>query len=183
MKDLAMHADLISSCIRGNRDSQYDLYRRYSKAMYNICLRMLGTKMDAEDVLQSAFVDVFRNLKSFRGDSTIGAWIKRIVINNCLNHIKKNKVFIEDISENEHNIEEESSEKVKYDIEAIHKAIMQLPEGYRAVLNLYLLEGYSHDEISGILDISISTSKSQYSRAKKKLKEIIKSRENLRIEL
>ncbi len=144
---------------------------------------MLANKMDAEDVLQSAFIDVFRNLKNFRGEATLGSWIKRIVINNCLNHIRKNKVIIEDLSDSEYELKDEPEEKVKYDIEAINKAIISLPEGYRTVLNLYLMEGFTHEEISEILNVSISTSKSQFSRAKKKLKEIIKSRENLKLEL
>ncbi len=184
MKDLPLQNELVRLCIRGDRNSQISLYKSYSKAMYNICLRMLGNKMDAEDVLQGAFIDVFQNLSNYRGDSTIGSWIKRIVINNCLNHIKRNKVIIEDLSDNEYKLaEEENEQKITYNIEAIHKAIMSLPDGYRMVLNLYLLEGYSHDEISEILNISVSTSKSQYSRARQKLKEIVKSRENLKIEL
>ena len=183
MNDLSISTDLVEQCISGNRDAQYALYRKYSAAMYNICLRMLGTKMDAEDVLQTAFVDIFRNLKKFRGESTIGSWIKRIVINNCLNHIKKNKVIISDLSQNEFELATVEEEKVRYDINAVHKAIMKLPEGYRVVLNLYLLEGYSHEEIGTILNITTSTSKSQYSRAKAKLKEIIRSRDHLKIEL
>lgn len=139
--------------------------------------------MDAEDVLQTSFVDVFNNLKYFRNDSTIGAWIKRIVINNCLNHIRKNKVIIEDISDHEYEIPDDEVVPQKYDIKAIQAAIMNLAEGYRVVLNLYLLEGYTHEEISEILGISISTSKSQYSRAKKKLKDIIRSRDHLKIEI
>ena len=183
MKELLQQDELVRLCIRGDRRSQYTLYRKYSKAMYNICLRMLGNQMDAEDVLQTAFIDIFRNLKKFRGDSTIGSWIKRIVVNNCLNHIKKNHVIIEDISEKEYALSEQIEEKHEYNISAVHNAIGKLPSGYRVVLNLYLMEGYTHDEISEILDISVSTSKSQYSRAKQKLKDIIKSRDNLKIEL
>lgn len=183
MNNLAVHNDLVEQCITGNRDAQFSLYRQYSRAMYNICLRMLGNKMDAEDAMQMAFIDVFRNLKYFRGDATIGSWIKRIVINNCLNHIKKNKIIINDLSDNEYELAVEDETEERYDIAAIHNAITKLPEGYRVVLNLYLLEGYSHDEIGKILSISSSTSKSQYSRAKKKLKEIIKSRDHLKIEI
>ena len=144
---------------------------------------MVGNQMDAEDVLQTAFIDVFRNLKKFRGDATIGSWIKRIVINNCLNHIKKNRVILEDISEREYELTEKIEKKQEYDIGAVHKAIQKLPDGYRMVLNLYLLEGYTHDEISEILNVGVSTSKSQYSRARHKLKDIIKSRDNLKIEI
>lgn len=183
MIEIAQQSDLIRRCIRGESKAQYDLYRLYSKAMYNICVRMLGNKMDAEDVLQTSFINVYRSIKNYRGDASIGSWIKRIVINNCLNHIKKNKVILEDISDNEYRIVDEKEAAIKYDISAVQNAIMKLPEGYRTVLNLYLMEGYSHEEIGQILNVSVSTSKSQFSRAKTKLKEIIKSRENLKIEL
>jgi RNA polymerase sigma-70 factor (ECF subfamily) len=144
---------------------------------------MMGNKMDAEDVLQASFIDVFRNLKKFRGDASVGSWIKRIVINNCLNHIKRNKMRFDDIPDSATDIAEENNDKAQYDIVAVHRAIQQLPDGYRTILNLYLLEGYSHDEISEILNITTSTSKSQFSRAKAKLREIIKSRDHLKIEL
>ena len=130
--------------------------------------------MIAEDVLQHAFVDVFRNLRSFKGESTIGAWIKRIVINNCLNHLKKRKLETVELDDGYMQIkEEERNTEVPLNVDHLHKSILQLPEGYRMVLNLYLLEGYDHSEISEILDISESTSKSQYSRAKRKLRELI----------
>jgi len=143
----------------------------------------MGNKMDAEDVLQGSFIDIFKNLKKYRGEASVGSWIKRIVINNCLNHIRKNKIILGDIPDSASDITVENDEKVQYDIEAVHRAIQQLPDGYRTILNLYLLEGYSHDEIGEILNISASTSKSQYSRAKAKLRDIIKSRDHLKIEL
>jgi RNA polymerase sigma-70 factor (ECF subfamily) len=143
---------------------------------------MMGNKMDAEDVLQASFVDVFRNLKNFRGDASVGSWIKRIVINNCLNQIRRNKMKFDDLSDSVTEIAEENNDEAQYDIVAVHRAIQQLPDGYRTILNLYLLEGYSHEEISEILNISTSTSKSQFSRAKAKLRDIIKSRDHLKIE-
>lgn len=182
MNNNSLQSDLVRRCIRGDRRSQQKLYQGYSKAMYNICLRMMGSKMDAEDALQASFIDVFRNLKNFRGDASIGSWIKRIVINNCLNQIRRNKVRFDDLPDSVTEVAEEENEKTQYDIVAVHRAIQQLPDGYRTILNLYLLEGYSHDEISEILDISTSTSKSQFSRAKSKLREIIKSRDHLKIE-
>ena len=183
MNNISIQTDLVRLCIRGDRSSQQKLYQNYSRAMYNICLRMMGNKMDAEDALQGSFIDIFRNLKNFRGDASIGSWIKRIVINNCLNQIKKNKMKFDDIPDSATEIAEANNDKAHYDIGAVHKAIQQLPNGYRTILNLYLLEGYSHEEISEILDISVSTSKSQFSRAKAKLRDIIKSRDHLKIEL
>ncbi len=183
MNNISLQTDVIRLCIKGDRRSQHQLYQQYSKAMYNICLRMMGSKMDAEDVLQGSFVDVFKNLKNYRGEASVGSWIKRIVINNCLNQIRKNKIKFYDIPDSASDVAVETNDKVQYDIAAVHKAIQNLPTGYRTILNLYLLEGYSHDEISEILDISTSTSKSQFSRAKAKLREIIRSRDNLKIEL
>ncbi|WP_235297531.1 RNA polymerase sigma factor [Portibacter marinus] len=183
MKNTSVQTDLVRLCIRGDRRSQQQLYQLYSKAMFNICLRMMGNRMDAEDVLQVSFIDIFKNLKKYRGEASVGSWIKRIVINNCLNQIRKNKIIFEDIPDSASEITVENDEKVQYDIAAVHKAIQQLPDGYRTILNLYLLEGYSHDEISEILDISTSTSKSQFSRAKAKLRELIKSRDHLKMEL
>lgn len=143
---------------------------------------MMGNKMDAEDALQNAFIDVYKNLASYRSEASLGSWIKRIVINSCLNQLKKKKLLTNDLSESEYELYEEEETHTEYNIKVVHEAIMTLPVGYRAVLNMYLMEGYSHEEISEVLEITISTSKSQYSRAKKKLKQIIKSRNNLKLE-
>jgi len=143
--------------------------------MYNICLRMLNDPWEAEDVLQISFVDVFTKLHTFRGNSTIGAWIKRIVVNNCINELRKRKMFFLDMEGNLGNIpEEESGEEMQaYRVESVKRCIQSLPDGFRAVLSLYLLEGYDHKEIAEILHITESTSKSQYHRAKSKLKEML----------
>lgn len=141
--------------------------------MYNICLRMLRNEMDAEDVLQHSFMDAYKNIGSFNYKSTPGAWLKRIVINNCINHLKKKKMKIVDIDDSYDLAADPEDEKVEYSVKGVKDAIMELPEGYRIVLTMYLLEGYDHSEIADFLGISDSTSKSQYSRARKKLKEIL----------
>jgi RNA polymerase sigma factor (sigma-70 family) len=155
--------------------AQYELYKLYSKAMYNVSFRIVNNGSDAEDVLQDAFVSAFRNLSNYSGTATFGAWLKRIVINKSLNFIKKNKIEIEEVDvlpeiedENSFNDSEES-----YSIDCIKKSIELLPDGYRLVLSLYLLEGYDHGEIAGILGITESTSKSQFNRSKKKLRELL----------
>lgn len=167
--------DLLQGCLKGDRRAQQHLYQSYSKAMYNICLRMLNDPWEAEDVLQISFVDVFTKLHTFRGNSTIGAWIKRIVVNNCINELRKRKMFFLDMEGNLGNIpEEESGEEMQaYRVESVKRCIQSLPDGFRAVLSLYLLEGYDHKEIAEILHITESTSKSQYHRAKSKLKEML----------
>jgi len=167
--------NLIEGCIAGKRDAQYQLYKKYSKAMYNICLRMIRDQGEAEDVLQNSFIDVFTKLKFFRFESTPGAWIKRIVVNNCINHIRKNKIEFQSsdyIPDTEDGVDSENS---SFNIDIIKKAINELPDGYRMIFCLYTMEGYDHGEISEILNISESTSKSQYSRARSKLYEILKS--------
>lgn len=171
------HRKIVEKCIRGNRQAQFELYRLYSKAMYNICLRMVKNQLDAEDILQNSFVDVFSKLDTFRFQSSVGAWIKRIVINNCINHLKKRKIFFEELEPRHANIlDEPMFDDEKLNVEFINQAIYELPDGYRIVFTLYMLEGYDHKEIAQILSISEATSKSQYSRAKRKIKEIIKTK-------
>ena len=169
------HREIVEACMGGSRRAQFQLYKLYSKAMYNICLRMLNNEADAEDMLQNSFMDVFSKLHYFRFESSIGAWIKRIVVNNCINFLKKKRLAIVEMGEKD--IPQETMTNnwgdVKMSVTTIHQAIGFLPDGYRVILNLYLLEGYDHQEIGEILGISPSTSKSQYSRAKKKLREIL----------
>lgn len=171
-----IHKDVVEGCKKGDRKSQQQLYQLYSRAMYNICFRMFNNQADAEDLLQNSFVDVFTKLHYFRFDSSIGAWIKRIVINNCINYLKKKRLALTDIGDREFaaiNEEVTDWDEVEFSVKKVQQAIEQLPEGYRVVLSLYLLEGYDHQEIAEILSITPSTSKSQYSRAKKKLRALI----------
>ena len=173
------HQDIVEKCKRGNRRAQFELYRLYSRAMFNVCLRMVRQEQDAEDLLQNSFVDVFTKLHTFRYQSSVGAWIKRIVVNNCINHLKRNQLFLEELQEHHADISAEEREEpmmeLHLSVNLVKSAMECLPEGYRVVFSLYLLEGYDHKEIADILDISEATSKSQFSRARKKLKEIIQS--------
>ena len=167
-----IHAPLIEECRKGNSKAQFRLYNQYSKAMYNLAYRILNNREDAEDILQEAFVECFRNLGSFRFESTFGAWLKKILVNKCINQLKKKKIDLTFCETLPANIFEEEVEET-YDTGKIIKCIEMLPDGYRIILTLYLLEGYDHSEISQILRISESTSKSQYSRAKEKLRSIL----------
>ena len=170
---------VIEACKKGDTLAQYALYQQYSKAMFNLAYRMVNNREDAEDMLQEAFTDAFRKLDSFRFESTFGAWLKIIVINKCINHLKKNRIEIitGDMPEKSNWNDEEDSYEVKYDINQVFKAIEILPDGYRIVLTLYLLEGYDHTEISQILNITESTSKTQYLRARSKLKQLLSQEE------
>lgn len=170
------HQDIVESCKLGNRQAQFELYRLYSKAMYNICLRMLRNELDAEDVLQNSFVMIFSKLHTFRYQSSVGAWIKRIVVNNCINFLKKRRLELEELKEKHATTIESEYDEVEpaaFSTAAINHALMQLPDGYRVVFTLYMMEGYDHKEIAEILEVTEATSKSQYSRAKKKLKELL----------
>jgi RNA polymerase sigma-70 factor (ECF subfamily) len=172
---LNIHEELIARCKAGDREAHYKLYKLYSRAMFNVSYRILGSEEDAEDALQEAFISAFRSLESYRGDAAFGAWLKRIVVNKAINLLKKRKHETIPDDENwdvaEQDVQAEYKEELTVD--RVRKAIGQLPDGYRAVLSLYLLEGYDHEEIAGILNISESTSKSQLNRAKTKLREIL----------
>jgi len=147
--------------------------------MFNTALRITGEQEDAEDVLQEAFVSAFQNLRSYRAESSFGAWLKKIVINKALNHVQKNKkdlLVVKEIDREEIDWKEES--EPLYAVEGIKRAMNNLPLGFRTVMSLYLFEGYDHKEISEILGITESTSKSQYKRAKDKLKTILKQEVN-----
>jgi RNA polymerase sigma factor (sigma-70 family) len=170
--NIYINAPLIEECRKGNNKAQFRLYNQYSKAMYNLAYRILNHREDAEDILQEAFVECFRNINSFRFESTFGAWLKKIVVNKCINHINKKKIDLTLCDTLPSDIYEED-EEVIYDTGKIFKGIEKLPDGYRIILTLYLLEGYDHSEISQILGITESTSKSQYSRAKEKLRSIL----------
>jgi RNA polymerase sigma factor (sigma-70 family) len=172
--DVYIHAPIIEECRKGSSKAQYMLYNQYSKAMYNLAYRILNNREDAEDILQEVFVDCFRNISSFRFESTFGAWLKKILVNRCINHIKKKRIDLT-LCETLPVIVYEEEEEVVYDTGKIFKGIEKLPDGYRIILTLYLLEGYDHSEISQILGISESTSKSQFSRAKEKLRNILTS--------
>ncbi len=169
------HRELIEDCMKGNRKAQFELYRLYSQAMYNVCLRMVNDPLDAEDLLQHSFVDVFSKMESFRYESSIGAWMKRIVVNNCINFLKKRRLKIEELDDRHHHrfVENEPVEPSRLNVECVKKAVSQLPDGYRVVFSLYLFEGYDHQEIGQILGVTEATSKSQFSRAKRKLKELL----------
>jgi len=172
---LFTHKDLVEKSKAGKRSAQFQLYELYIDAMYNVCMRLVGSKEDAEDVLQNSFVEAFKNLNSFRYESTFGSWLKRIVVNKSINFLKLKKLPVTTLENHEYYLTNEPAQDIEErDIEKIKKGIDLLPNGFKQVINLYLIEGYDHSEIGEILEISTSTSKSQYHRSKKKLIEIIK---------
>lgn len=166
---------IIDRCKHGDEKAFEQLYTLYAKAMYNVAYRVTGREEEAEDVLQDAFISAFKNIHAYRGDSPFGAWLKRIVINKGINVLRNRKQDIVPVDEKTELIPEEEPfvYKEELSVEKVRKALMQLPDGYRNVLSLYLLEGYDHQEIAEILKINESTSKSQLNRAKAKLKDIL----------
>lgn len=173
------HADLVQKCREGDSFGFKKLYEYYSVAMYNTSLRIVNSAVEAEDVLQEAFIDAFRNIDSFENRSSFGAWLKQIVINKSINILKKRRVELVEIEPGGMeetmvaDAPEEDNNHLK--VQQIKDAIKKLPDGYRATLSLYLLEGYDHEEIAQILGVAESTTRTQYIRAKKKLLEIIKT--------
>ena len=144
--------------------------------MFNVAVRIVNNTGEAEDVLQDAFLDAFQKMHDFRQSSTFGAWLKQIVINRALNHLRNRKVQFIDIEDAPEVANEETydEEGIELDIQRVQSAIQQLPDGFRTVICLYLLEGYDHEEIAEIMGVAESTSRTQYIRAKKRLLEILK---------
>lgn len=172
-----MNSRLIEKCLDGDIKAQYQLYKQYSKAMYNIAIRFLNNKMDAEDILQESFVTAFKRLDELKNKDVFGSWLKRIVINKCISIQRKQRISFEELDDERHGGFDDMDDGLpEVDPALVHGAIKKLPSKGRMVLVLRALEGYSHKEIAETLDISVSTSKTQYNRAlsllKKKLKGI-----------
>jgi RNA polymerase sigma-70 factor (ECF subfamily) len=167
--------DLINGCIEGNRVMQEELYRRFSPKMYAVCLRYASNTEEAQDILQEGFIKVFKKLESFRGDGSFEGWIRRIFVNTAIEQFRR-KRYLQPVTEKEENTIEGKYVSAldglaEKDILAL---IQQLSPGYRTVFNMYVIEGYSHKEIGEMLGISEGTSKSQLSRAKVILQEMVK---------
>ncbi|QDA60781.1 RNA polymerase sigma factor [Hymenobacter jejuensis] len=174
-----INAPLVERCRLGDRRAQAEIYKRYSKAMFNASLRITGDYAEAEDVLQESFLSAFRELHSYKGDSSFGSWLKRIVINKSINCLRNRRLQLVPLAEQHDGvaISDETfggpdAEEISWRADVLRRCVQELPDGYRVVLSLYLLEGYDHAEIADILNITESTSKSQYSRARKKLLEL-----------
>lgn len=170
-----MHDELIERCKAGDQEAHYRLYKLYSKAMYNVGFRITRSEEEAEDVLQEAFINAFKNIDSYRGDATFGAWLKRIVVNKAINAVNRKKH--DPIPDDDRWDVAEEEPLPEYSegltVDRVKRSMEELPDGYRTVLSLYLLEGYDHQEIGEIMGISESTSKSQLNRAKARLRALL----------
>lgn len=172
-----IHQEIIDHCKEGDQKAQFRLYKLYYKPMYSVCMRLINQADEAEDIMQEAFLNAFRNIDTYRGEVSFGAWLKRIVINRSLDHLKKKKLKLEEINDKTAQIADYQMEMKEVNVEVIKNAIQQLPDGYRVVLSLFLIEGYDHEEISQILGITNSNSRTQFLRAKNKLRELLKDKE------
>ena len=173
-----IHQHLIEDCKRGSDHARFEIYKLYSKAMFNVCYRIMNNREDAEDLLQEVFLQAFSKLDSFRYESSFGSWLKTITVRTCINAINKRKldlVYCDEVYDQRP--PEEESDAVKLTSKDILKAMEELPEGGRIVFSLYLLEGYDHGEIAQILGITESTSKSQFMRAKRRVQDILRNQQ------
>lgn len=176
--NLQAHTVLIQQAQRGNAVAMEALYKQYSKAMYNVCTRMMGDRNSAEDVLQDSFIVAFKSLQQLKDASQFGGWLKRIVINECIRQGKKKNSWTEwedDLHDTPDT--DEASWWDTVEMAEIHAQIKALPDGCRQVFMLYAIEDYSHKDIAASVEISESTSKSQYHRAKQLLKERLRCRD------
>lgn len=182
-----IHHELIKQCRKKDRKAQIEIYQLYYKAMYNTSLRLLNNKDDAEDIMQESFLDAFNKLNMYAETGSFGGWLKRIVVNKSLDFLKSKKdisrlddvkVELMEITE----LQEEENSMVEVDIQLaeVKQGMERLPSHYRVIVSLYLMEGYSHDEIARILNLSYENVRVRYIRAKKKLiNEIMAKRNNL----
>lgn len=166
---------MLAGCLNNSAASQEALYARFSPRMLGVCYRFAKNREDAEDMLQEGFIKIFSQIHQYRNEGALEGWIRRIIVHTCINFLKKNKKFSDcvDISHaNSLFIKEESVTSI-IQAKQVVECIRLLPIGYRTVLNLYAIEGYSHREIGDLLDIEESTSRSQYTRAKVMLEDIL----------
>jgi len=174
---LDIHRPVIERCREGDRKAQYEIYKLYSKAMFNVSVRITNNIAEAEDVLQEAFLSAFQNIQSYKWEASFGSWLKKIVVNQSISVLRKRRLEMSPIEEEkdiEDEIENFDEDEINLKVDVVKMAMKQLPEGFRLVLSLYLFEGYDHAEIGLILEITETTSKTQYMRAKKRLLEIMK---------
>jgi RNA polymerase sigma-70 factor (ECF subfamily) len=173
---------LIERCINNDVVAQELLYRRYASKMFGVCLRYASNKMEAEDILQEGFIKVFANLKNYRGEGSFEGWIRKTMVNTAINHYRKNLRYFQNIDIESVDIHDTFDKNGLSSLteEELLKLVQELPQGYRMVFNLYVIEGYSHKEIAEQLNISENTSKSQLSRARGVLQAKVKKLYNIK---
>jgi RNA polymerase sigma-70 factor (ECF subfamily) len=179
-----IHQPLIDRCLKNDKEAQFGIYKLYYRSMYNTSLRIVNNGDDAEDIMQESFLTAFQKLENYKGEVSFGIWLKRIVVNRSLDYLRKRRVEFEEVRAELAIYEEEREDETEYTVEEVKNAIFQLSDGYRTILSLLLLEGYDHEEVSEILGISNVTSRTQFCRAKQRLRELLieKRKQQLTIE-
>jgi RNA polymerase sigma-70 factor (ECF subfamily) len=168
-------ADLIKGCIDGERKMQQELYDRFAPKMYGVCLRYAGNTEEAEDILQEGFIKIFKKIGSYRGEGSFEGWIRRIFVNTAIEHFRR-KTYLQPITDKEEGTVEGTYLSVLDNLaeKDIIGLVQKLSPGYRTVFNMYVVEGYTHKQIAELLHISEGTSKSQLSRAKLILQDLVR---------
>lgn len=169
--------DLVAQCMANDRKAQMKLYDQYCDGMFLVAMRFLGNKDDAEDIVQESFIRAFQKINQYKGEVTFGAWLKKIVVNKCIDFVRTNKIRFEELNENVPIVDDEDwSVPDGTTIKIIHCAMKNVPEKYKYVVQLFLMEGYDHSEIAQILNITESACRTRLMRGKGYLKELLKSR-------
>ncbi len=169
---------MLVGSVRNNATAQEAFYNRFSPRMLGVCYRFAKSREDAEDMLQEGFIKIFTQIHQYRNEGALEGWIRKIIVHTCINALKKNKKFSDTIDlANAHSLHtNENYVPSILQAKEVTECIRTLPIGYRTVLNLYAIEGYSHKEIGDMLEIGESTSRSQYTRAKVMLEELLVKR-------
>ena len=179
---MALEPSVIEGCIKKKRKSQYVLYQHFASPMLSLCMRYCRNRQEAEDIVQEGFIKIFQKIGTFRQSGSLEGWVRRIMINQAINHIKARKLIFKDTdpytlgSRVPDEVPEEQEQR--FTSEDLQQAVHELPPGYKVVFNLYIFEGYSHKEIANELDISENTSKSQLSRARNYLRNVLMEKKN-----
>lgn len=173
--EIHIHAHLIEQCRKNDKKAQMELYDAYSKAMFNTAFNFVKDDQQAMDLMQEGFIKAFRKLDTYNGDASFGSWLKRIVVNQCLDWMKKKRIETEEIDQHSYHLTEDKQLEIddSIEIKKIYQCIEDLPTKCKNVVKLYLLEGYDHEEVAQILNISEVSSRSQLSRGKQRLRELL----------
>ncbi len=175
---------LIKQCQENRTSAQAEMYKKFSAQLFSVCLRYADNYDDAQDIFQDGFIMIFHKINQFRFEGSFEGWLRRIMVNCCIEkHRNKNYLYVinEEMTPGESPDEEDDFESEEYSYDEILEFIRSLPDRYNQVFNLYAIEGYSHQQISEMLQISVGTSKSNLSRAREKLKELIKKNKEIKV--
>lgn len=173
MTEYGTESELIKACLKNNRQAQETLYRQHASKMFHICLSYTGDRDTAKDILQESFIKVFKSMSDYHPDKSLEGWIRRIVTNTAIDYYRKEKRlrYFEDSYDKTENVAMPANQYLKMNTDNVLQQVKRLPEGARLVFHMFAVEGYSHKEIAGKLNISEGTSKSQFNRARTLLQE------------